>query len=111
LIPSVVSQQVRRTIPDYLRTTFDLADDRFEQALFDFLDGPGGLFKGPYLDLRLPFQKADTDDRILLDIKRDFVPYAHQLMAFRRLYGKGGHQPQHTLVTTAADQVPPDSSG
>ena len=42
MIPSIVSQRVRKTILDYLRTTFDLADERFEQALFDFLDGPGG---------------------------------------------------------------------
>lgn len=38
MIPSVVSHQVRRTILDYLRTTFDLADKGFEQALFLYSD-------------------------------------------------------------------------
>ena len=58
MIPSVVARQVRETVLDYLRTTFALADSEFECALFDFLDGEEGLFKGPYLDIRLPFRKA-----------------------------------------------------
>lgn len=100
MTPSVVARQVRETILDYLRTTFALADESFETSLFAFLDGDNGLFKGPYLDIRLPFRKADVDERIPLEIKPDFPPYKHQLSAFRRLYSRDGHQPQHTLVTT-----------
>ena len=37
LIPSVVAQQVRETVLDYLRTTFALGDPEFERAVFDFL--------------------------------------------------------------------------
>ena len=100
MIPSVVSQQVRETVLDYLRTTFALADSEFERALFDFLDREEGLFKGPYLDIRLPFRKADAAERIPLEIRPSFEPYKHQLKSFQRLYSKDGHQPQHTLVTT-----------
>ena len=53
VIPSVVARQVRETILDYLRTTFALADPDFERALFAFLDSDAGLFKGPYVDVRL----------------------------------------------------------
>ena len=100
MIPSVVAQQVRETVLDYLRTTFALADPEFERALFEFLNSEEGLFKGPYLDIRLPFRKADAEERIPLEIKPGFEPYKHQLKSFQRLYSKDGHQPQHTLVTT-----------
>ena len=100
MIPSVVSRQVRETVIDYLRTTFALTEPEFEHALFKFLDSDEGLFKGPYVDIRLPFRKADAGERIPLDIQPGFEPWKHQLKAFQRLYSKDGHQPQHTLVTT-----------
>ena len=100
MIPSVVARQSRETILDYLRTTFALADPSFESALFDFLDSKEGLFKGPYVDIRLPFRKAGAGERIPLDVQPGFEPYTHQLRAFQRLSSKDGHQPQHTLVTT-----------
>ncbi len=100
MIPSVVARQVRETLLDYLATTFALADPELERALFEFLDGEEGLFKGPYVDVRLPFRKADPDERLPLDIRPGFEPYKHQLKTFQRLYSKDGHQPQHTLVTT-----------
>lgn len=100
MIPSVVAKQVRETVLDYLRTTFALADKELERALFEFLNGPTGLFKGPYVDIRLPFRKRDEGERIPLDIKPEFEPYKHQVKSFQRLYSRDGHQPQHTLVTT-----------
>ena len=71
MIPSVVARQVRETVLDYLRTTFALADSEFERALFDFLDSEEGLFKGPYVDIRLPFRNADAGEQIPLDIQTD----------------------------------------
>jgi DEAD/DEAH box helicase domain-containing protein len=100
MIPTVVARQTRETVLDYLRTTFALADDRFADALFGFLDAPGGLFRGPYLDVRLPFRKATDAAVVPLDIAPSFTPYRHQLRAFERLNTQGGHRPQPTLVTT-----------
>ena len=76
MIPSVVARQVRETLLDYLRTTFSLADPDLETALFNFLDGPDGLFRGPYYDLRLPFRKARKGVQLPLDIAPSFRPYA-----------------------------------
>jgi DEAD/DEAH box helicase domain-containing protein len=100
VIPSVVARQVRETVLDYLRTTFALSDPDFERCLFDFLDGDTGLFRGPFLDIRLPFRTADPGEHLPLEIRPGFNPYQHQLRSFQRLYSKDGHQPQHTLVTT-----------
>ncbi|HVS12136.1 MAG TPA: DEAD/DEAH box helicase [Planctomycetota bacterium] len=103
MLPSVVSSQVRETILDYLGTTFGLAEARGDSALHDllaFLDGQDGMFRGPYLDLRLPFRRADEGARPPLEIAPRFRPYRHQFRAFERLYAGRGHQPQHTLITT-----------
>lgn len=99
MIPTVVARQTRETILDYLRTTFALADARLADALFAFLDSPNGLFRGPYLDVRLPFRKADASATIPLDIAPTFTPYRHQLRAFERLHARD-HRPQATIVTT-----------
>jgi DEAD/DEAH box helicase domain-containing protein len=100
MIPSIVARQTRETVLDYLRTTFSLSDPVVEQALFSFLDSKEGMFRGPFLDVRLPFRKAPKDAIVPLDIAPGFAPYRHQLRAFQRLYTRGGHQPQPTLVTT-----------
>jgi len=106
MIPLTVAEEIRATLLDYLTTTFNFQDQAVEQALLDFLapkdkEQPGeGLFKGPYISLRLPFRKADPDARLPLEIHPSFIPYAHQVRAFERLSARDGHQPEPTLITT-----------
>ncbi|MHB2019206.1 MAG: DEAD/DEAH box helicase [Candidatus Xenobia bacterium] len=101
MLPSLLAHQIRETLLDYLHTTFALRDEKVEKALFAFLRHPEhGIFKGPYIDVRLPFRKADGKTPLPLDIRPPFTPYAHQLIAFDRLTARDGHQPQHTIVTT-----------
>lgn len=102
MFPTVVTSEVQRALLDYLRTTFRLADKELEEALFRFLkDEQTGMFRGPYLDVRLPFRKApeDWEARSPLDFGPPFLPHAHQLRAFERLSARD-RQPQNTLVTT-----------
>ncbi len=99
MIPSLLAREVRASVLDYLRTTFAFSDETFEKALFDFLESERGLFKGPYLDIRLPFRRGSREE-IPLEFCPPFPPYAHQLTAFHRLHTTEGHQPQHTLITT-----------
>jgi DEAD/DEAH box helicase domain-containing protein len=101
MLPAVVIRQIEQALLDYLRTTFRLQDRELEQALFAFLKNPEqGLFKGPYLDLRLPFRSAPEGTEVPLDIEIGISPYVHQLNAFRRLSSKDGHAAESTLVTT-----------
>ena len=58
MIPSVLATQLQSTLLDYLQTTFNLSDQKLESRLFQFLQGPEGLLKGPFIDVRLPFRKA-----------------------------------------------------
>jgi DEAD/DEAH box helicase domain-containing protein len=100
--PAVVAGELRSSLLDYLRTTFKLQNTALEQALFAFLEDPErGLFRGPYLDVRLPFVQAPLDwrEQVPLDYVPGFRPYAHQLQAFERL-GARGQAPRPTLITT-----------
>lgn len=100
--PAVVASELRSSLLDYLRTTFKLQNRALERALFAFLEDPEcGLFRGPYVDVRLPFVQAPPDwrERVPLDDVPPFRPYAHQLQAFERL-GSRGQAPQPTLITT-----------
>jgi DEAD/DEAH box helicase domain-containing protein len=102
MIPAIVADELRATLLDYLDTTFSFQSVEVAQALQCFLTDPQhGIFKGPFLQLRLPFRRGKADEaRKILDIAPPFVPYEHQIKAFERLSGKDNHQPQHTLVTT-----------
>lgn len=100
MIPSILARRAREMVLDYLRTTFSPADREFEDRLFRFLDGPEGLFRGPYIDLRLPFRRAPEDAWVPLEYTPSFRPYAHQVESFHRLSSMGDREPRSTLVTT-----------
>ncbi|MEZ4383401.1 MAG: DEAD/DEAH box helicase [Nannocystaceae bacterium] len=101
MIPSVVTTQLQGTIRDYLRTTFSLRDKSYEAALLDLLADPErGLFRGPYVDLRLPFRRGSREAaERLLRVLPSFDPHAHQLRAWERL-ASADQAPRSTLVAT-----------
>ncbi len=105
LLPSLMASDLRAGLVDYLTTTFALADPEASQALTQFLEDPDdGIFKGPYLRLRLPFRPATGDWRASLDWDPGLTPYGHQAEAYKRLttidLGPEKPRPLPTLVTT-----------
>ncbi|GEL68671.1 DEAD/DEAH box helicase [Myxococcus virescens] len=101
MLPSQVAGQVRRSVVDYLQTTFAFTRGELREGLERFLQDPErGLFKGPYLSVRLPYKKAPASHTVPLDVAPPFVPFVHQLRSFERLASREGHEPLHTLVTT-----------
>ncbi|UJH69561.1 DEAD/DEAH box helicase [Ornithinimicrobium sp. INDO-MA30-4] len=105
LLPSLQARDLREGLVDYLTTTFALVDPEPRRALREFLDDESdGIFKGPYLRLRLPFRPADAGWQSSLDWLPEFTPYRHQAQAYERLTTKGrfdqGTRPEPTLVTT-----------
>ncbi len=57
--PTLAAQTLRDTTVEYLTTTFALAEPDTQDALEDFLTDPAdGLFRGPYLRIRRPFEPA-----------------------------------------------------
>ena len=115
LLPSIAARAVQSGLLDYLQTTFALSDEDVRLALEEFLQDPDdGIFKGPYLRLRMPFRPAadgwrDTLGWHPIDEAKpgapgSFTPYGHQAEAFARLssadLGPDKPRPLPTLVTT-----------
>jgi ATP-dependent helicase YprA (DUF1998 family) len=108
LLPTVQAGQIQESLLDYLTTTFALTDDDARRALVEFLSDPDdGIFKGPYVRLRLPFRPAEPGWRDSLGWYPETfpAPYGHQAAAFARLagvalFGPENRRPQPTLVTT-----------
>jgi ATP-dependent helicase YprA (DUF1998 family) len=102
LLPTLQAEHLREGLTDYLATTFALTDPDSQAALTDFISDPRtGMFKGPYMRLRLPFAPAADDWHQQLDWwPESFTPYGHQAAAFERLSTKDRYRPQPTLVTT-----------
>ena len=100
MLPLLAAREIRETVLDYLRSTWQLADPKLEKALLAFLAGDHGMFKGPWVRLALPFTVAPEGTRAPLTIAPPYRPYLHQLIAWQRLSSQDGHEPQATIVTT-----------
>ena len=58
--PTIAADTLRRTLTQYLTTTFGLAEEGVRQGLEGFLTHPEqGIFRGPYLRIRTPFRPAE----------------------------------------------------
>ena len=97
MIPSVLAQHVEQGIKDFLRTTFPVTTPFFSNILENFLKEPGNVFKGPFLDIQLPFQQGKGGTDYFPDLPMQFPPYLHQEKSFERL---SGPNPQSTIVAT-----------
>ena len=101
MLPLQQAFEVKLSILEYLKATFGFKDKGVEHAFDQFLNDPeNGMFKGPYVSLKLPFVTSTAIDQIPLEIVPDFPPYDHQFRSFARLTTQDGHSPQSTLITT-----------
>ncbi|MEV4322374.1 DEAD/DEAH box helicase [Microbispora rosea] len=100
--PTLAAEELRRSLTQYLTTTFALADPPVREALERFLNHPEqGIFRGPYLRIRTPFRTAKDGWRTTLEwAPEGFSPYRHQAEAFKRLSTLGGKRAEPTLITT-----------
>ena len=107
MLPSILSRELRNSVAGFLRQAFPFANPWLQRtgsgedsplALIDrLIDEPGRLFRGPYLDIKLPFRMAGQETLPFSHVELPFTPYRHQLKAFARL---GGDNPVSTIVAT-----------
>jgi len=99
--PTLAAEELQRSLTQYLTTTFALAEPAVREALERFLTHPEqGIFRGPYLRIRTPFEVADDGWRDCLEwAPPSWTPYRHQAKAFRRLSTLHGPA-EPTLITT-----------
>jgi DEAD/DEAH box helicase domain-containing protein len=103
MLPLLQAEEIKQSVTEYLKATFSFADRNLRQAFEDFLmDKRKGMFKGPYLQIRLPFSKEGKMEELntLLEITPDFIPFDHQFEAFRRLSARNDHNPEPVILTT-----------
>src|SRR5690625_6859587 len=101
MYPSLLAEETKDAVTEYLATTFALADPQTRDALQEFLhDERYGIFKGPYLKLRTPFHHVGDDWASPLGWMPDwFTPFRHQARTFERL-STAGQASEPTIVTT-----------
>lgn len=101
MLPLQQSYEVKHSIIEYLKATFNFKDKKVNDAFKQFInDKEDGIFKGPYVSLKLPFIKSGNPGNIPLEIQPDFPPYDHQYKAFQRLQYSDDILPKPTLITT-----------
>ena len=97
MIPSVLARHIEQGIKDFLRTTFPVSTPFFFNILERFLNKPGNVFKGPFLDIQLPFQQGKGGSDYFPNLPMQYPPYLHQINSFDRL---SGPNPKSTIVAT-----------
>lgn len=111
MLPSVVEKDIEDGVRSFIEREFPVATPGFRSGLNfdqsmvdDFLAKRENFIKGPWLEIRRPFRKADEDmTEVLPDLSgrcgigTEFKPYQHQLAAFKRLRMPGG---KSTIVAT-----------
>ncbi|MDO9528357.1 MAG: DEAD/DEAH box helicase [Syntrophales bacterium] len=97
MIPSVLAQHVRQGVEDFLRTTFPVSTPFFNGLIENLFTEDGGIFKGPYLSIQLPFRQGKEGSDFFPKIPLNFTPFLHQEKAFERL---SGMKPRSTIVAT-----------
>ena len=105
LLPTVQAENVRRALVDYLTTTFALTDADARDGLDRFLEDPEtGMFKGPYVRLRLPFRpgrrRAGATRLEWYEGSRRTGIRRRRSRGCRRASRAESAAPQPTLVTT-----------
>ena len=83
--PSVLAQQLQQAVKDYLRLSFKTTTPFFEGLLERFLNTDGALAKGPYLSIKLPFEKGQGNADFFSAVPMAFSPHKHQEIAFQRI--------------------------
>jgi len=97
LLPLQQAYEIKQSILEYLKATFGFKEKAISDAFYSFIEHPKqGIFKGPYVSLKLPFETAKGYEEMPLEIAPNFPPYKHQFEAFKRLHTKNEHAPQPT---------------
>ncbi|QVI24283.1 DEAD/DEAH box helicase [Nocardia tengchongensis] len=100
--PTLAAEELRKSLTQYLTTTFALAEPTVREALERFLEDPQqGIFRGPYLRIRTKFRKVDEKKwrNPLQWTPAGFVPHLHQARAWQRLSTLGKNA-EPSLITT-----------
>jgi len=96
MIPSALSSQLEQGIADFLRVSFWSSTPGMEGVMEGLIQTPGGIFKGPFVSVKLPFALGRGQE-FFPEVPLGYPAYRHQEQAFSRL---AGDTARSTLVAT-----------
>ena len=79
MIPSILSQQLRQGVEDFLRTTFPVSTPFFHGIIDRLQADSEGVFKGPYLSIQLPFRQGSDKSDYFPEVPLKFPLAQHEL--------------------------------
>ena len=89
MLPLQQAYEVKQSIIEYLKAIFSFKEKIVSDAFYNFIEEPKeGIFKGPYVSLKLPFETSEGKEEMPLEIAPNFPPYKHQFEVFKRLHTK-----------------------
>lgn len=94
--------EVKVFIIEYLKATYSFQDKEVEKAFKKLIsDETDGMFKGPYISLKLPYKKYEGElEALPIAVVPPFRPFVHQAQVFERLSTSNKHEPLPTILTT-----------
>jgi DEAD/DEAH box helicase domain-containing protein len=94
--------EVKVSIIEYLKATYSFQDKGVERAFLNLIENESdGMFKGPYISLKLSYKKFEGDlNDLKIKIKPPFRPFVHQATVFDRLSTNNNNTPLPTILTT-----------
>ena len=70
MLPLQQAFEVKQSILEYIKATFSFKERETSDSFYGFIqDVEHGMFKGPYVSLKLPFKTNNESESIPLDIK------------------------------------------
>src|SRR5690554_3152365 len=105
MLPSVVAKEVHQSVALFIRETFRTTTAYFQHEdgsiVERFLQRPRSVYKGPWIDIKLPFQSERNPKPLpFRHVTLPYTPYAHQVTAFERLSTASKTRPRSTIVAT-----------
>jgi DEAD/DEAH box helicase domain-containing protein len=97
MIPLTLAYKVKDEVYNYLKVLWEIKANKSGVALEKYYKEDSPLVKGPFIQLRLPYEPVSSDEPLKLKVKPNFPPYKHQKNAFDRLFYK---EAKNTVVTT-----------
>jgi DEAD/DEAH box helicase domain-containing protein len=67
MLPLQQAFEVKQSIIEYLKATFNFKEKEVYDSFYNFIeDTVEGIFKGPYVSLKLPFESANEGEYLPL---------------------------------------------
>ena len=98
MLPSILAHEVRESTRRFLIGAYEPADAFFHGIVERFVSADGGLDKGPFLQLGLPFRPGSVGPEFFTGFRLERPGYKHQEAAWMRLASDRGAA--NTLVAT-----------